>query len=1224
MSPTACDQLLTPVLEALTTPGAAPFVVGAQGPSLAFTLSALMMTQQGHDKTTAALDLPFHGILPPIWLVLTPTQDEAESLFQDMTFFFASFALPADSLTCFPDRGQAPSTTGTLSIDLVAQRMQTLFRLYTHRPTVVITTPAAALQRLIPQAAFARSCIRLHTEGQVDRETLIHQLLCTGYRRVSMVDIPGEFSVRGGIIDIFSTGETAPCRIECLGDTIESMRQFDPATQESTDTVTSTDILPAREYLPPPEHEDLALADVPPDAEWYLPNMYPAMATLLDYISASPFVVMDRPVALKQVAREWWEGVLEAWEEHDRTDPSPQPSPGGRGSASLPGSNPTATSPQPSPGGSVLDAPYPDPSRCYVAWETFAQDLASCPSLACDVIAPGEDSWSPVVTLPIQSPASVGLGLRGTPFTKTLEILEQFRRKGPVMIVVHSAGQVGRLLELFGEYNAPATEQNPLHPHTPHPSPRPSPKGGGGLPAPRPGPSTLAPFSILQGMLSSGFVAPSFPFTVVTEEEVFAKIARHRSWVRRNDGGGSRTVTFLSSLDDLNPGDYVVHAQHGICRYQGLRRLAVQDCESDYLVLEFAGRDTVYVPLDRLNQIQPYRAGDHPPPPLDRLGGTGWAKTKARVARAIEDMTDELVELYADREIVTRQPYREDSMLSHEFDAAFDYDETPDQLKAIEDIRRDLELPQPMDRLVCGDVGYGKTEVAMRAAFQAVQDHRQVVVLVPTTLLAQQHYETFSRRFAPFPVRVAALSRFQSTKEVNALLPDLLSGAVDIVIGTHRLLQKNVQFKRLGLAIIDEEQWFGVRHKERLKQLRTRVDVLTLTATPIPRTLQMAFSGVRDLSVIDTPPPARLAIRTQVVRFNSTLVRDAIRRELARNGQVFYVHNRVDTIERTARWLRELVPEARLVMAHGQVSEHVLEGVMLRFLHGEADVLLATTIIQSGLDVPRANTILVDRAHTFGLAQLYQLRGRVGRAGEQAYAYFLFPNEEMLSTDAQRRLRAIEECSDLGSGFRIAAADLEIRGAGNLLGKQQSGSIAAVGFDLYMKMVKDAVQRKKGAPVEDDVDPTIHVSVSAFIPDDYVEDDHQRLSLYKRLSTSQTIGDLALLHEETRDRYGTPPEAVERLFEVMQLQLLARRLRLESLDAVNGKLTLTCVSAATLSRESLDWLRRYAQDRLQFVSSTSCTLDMPFEEWSEMVAEVTVILNGVLEAAHPTGVPSRS
>ena len=1247
LSLSSCEHMVTPVLEALTTPGARPFVAGAHGPGLAFILTALMTTQQrpvdtaAHDGNEAAQrrnntaahdgnkaqqrrvdmashgeaeaahrrdltaahggaeaahrrvdtaahdgneaahrpdestgDLPFQGILPRTWLILTPTQEDADLLWQDMAFFFACFALPVDVLTCFPESGQAPYAADAPSIDLVAQRMRTLFRLHTHRPAVVITTPAAMLQRLIPPSAFARSCTRLHTGGTIDRESLVREWLCTGYRRVTVVDIPGEFSIRGGIIDIFSTGHTAPCRIECLGDTIESIRRFDQATQESTDTMLAADILPARACLLPPEQSERALADIPPDAEWRLPDTYPAMATLPDYMAASPFVIMDRPITLEHVAREWGDAAQEAWEEHDQAHTE------------------------------ATNAPYPEPSRCYAAWDELAQGLAECPSLACDAIAPSGDSWTPVITLPIQSPASAGLGLRGTSFTETLVILERLRRDGPVMVVVRSAGQVGRLLELFAEHQAPATEQNPLDPH--HNGPTPLPSGH-------------VPFYILQGVLSSGFVAPSWPFTVITEEDVFAKIARRRLQP------ASRTATFLSSLNDVNAGDYVVHAQHGICRYRGLRRLTVQDCDSDYIFLEFSGRDTLYVPLDRLNQIQPYRAGEHAALRLDKLGGTSWAKTKARVAKNIEDMTDELVELYANREVVTRQPYQGDAMLSHEFDAAFDYEETPDQLKAIEDIQHDLELPQPMDRLVCGDVGYGKTEVAMRAAFHAVQSHRQVAVLTPTTLLAQQHYETFTRRFAPFPVHVAVLSRFQSAKEVNALLPDLASGVVDIVIGTHRLLQKQVQFKHLGLVIIDEEQWFGVRHKERLKQLRTNVDVLTLTATPIPRTMQMAFSGVRDLSVIDTPPPARLAIRTQIARFHSTLVRDAIRRELARHGQVFYVHNRVETIERTGQWLQDLVPEARIVMAHGQLNEHVLEGVMLRFLHGEADILLATAIIQSGLDVPSANTILVDRAHTFGLAQLYQLRGRVGRAGEQAYAYFLFPDEQQLSADAQRRLTAIQEFSDLGSGFRIAAADLEIRGAGNLLGKQQSGNIAAVGFDLYMRMVQEAVQRKKGAPIEDEVDPTLHVNVSAFLPDNYVEDDHQRLSLYKRLSASQTIGDLALLHEETRDRYGTPPEPVERLFEVMQLRLLARKLRLESLDATNGRLTLTFAPTVTMAQERLDWLMRYSEGQLQFPSPVSCALAMPLETWPDVAAELQVILNGLLDAApDKPGAPSLS
>jgi len=485
---------------------------------------------------------------------------------------------------------------------------------------------------------------------------------------------------------------------------------------------------------------------------------------------------------------------------------------------------------------------------------------------------------------------------------------------------------------------------------------------------------------------------------------------------------------------------------------------------------------------------------------------------------------------------------------------------------------------------------------------------------VPTTLLAQQHYETFCRRFAPFPVRIGILSRFQSSKEVKALLPDLASGGVDIIIGTHRVLQKNIQIKNLGLVIIDEEQWFGVRHKERMKQLRTQVDVLTLTATPIPRTLQMAFSGVRDLSVIETPPPGRLAIRTQVLRFNANVIREAIRRELARGGQVFYVHNRVQSIERTASWIQELVPEAQVLTAHGQMNSYTLERVMLKFFHGDADILVASTIIQSGLDVTRANTILVDRADTFGLAQLYQLRGRVGRAGHQAYAYFFFPNEEILTTDAQKRLMAIQEFAELGSGFRIAAADLEIRGAGNLLGKQQSGNMAAVGLDLYMQMVEQAVQQMKGEEVEEESTPTLHLNVSAFIPDHYVEDAHQRLSLYKRLSASQKMGDLALLHEETQDRYGPLPDAVERLFEVMQIRLLAKKIRLESLEVSKTKIILTYDSKSTIPQENFDWLMQHTKEGLKFLSPVSISIDTGQEEWAGLVGELNTILQGLLNA----------
>ena len=590
---------------------------------------------------------------------------------------------------------------------------------------------------------------------------------------------------------------------------------------------------------------------------------------------------------------------------------------------------------------------------------------------------------------------------------------------------------------------------------------------------------------------------------------------------------------------------------------------------------------------------------------------SSWAKTTARVKKDIEEMAQELIDLYANRELVQRASYGGPSTLYHEFEAAFEYEETPDQLKAVEDIARDLESTRPMDRLVCGDVGYGKTEVAMRAAFKAVEQDRQVAVLVPTTLLAHQHYDNFAERFAPFPTRVALLSRFQSAKETRAILKDVAAGTIDVVIGTHRLLQKDVVFRNLGLVIIDEEQWFGVKHKERLKQLRTQIDVLTLTATPIPRTLQMAMSSVRDLSIIDTPPAGRLAIKTEVVRFSDKAVRDAMLRELGRGGQIYFVHNRVETMERTGAWLQQLVPEARMVMAHGQMDAKLLERVMLNFVRREADVLLASAIIQSGLDVPSANTIIVNRADMFGLAQLYQLRGRVGRGGEQAYAYFLIPDEGTLTGDAQKRLVAIQQFTELGSGFRIAAADLEIRGAGNLLGKQQSGHIAAIGLDLYLQMVEQAVQRLKGHVVEEEPDPTLRLPVSAFVPEEYVADSHQRLSLYKRLTACQQVGDLALLHGEIQDRYGLPPDPVERLFDVMQLRLHAKALRLASIEATEGSVVVTLSPTSSIPERAMQSLMDRLKKRLRFLSPLAFEIRVEDTGWAAAFSELNATLQSL-------------
>ena len=1113
-----------------------PCLVGLHGPT-----GALALTLLTHGRSSASPERRS-------WLIVTSTNEAAERLADDLRFFHHLFNVSSDRLLFFPKWETLPYESTAPHVELIARRMRALQQLRDGERTILVTSVPAVIQRVLPLDVFSSATFSLKPSASLERESLVSGLLRLGYQRSTVVEIPGQFSIRGGIVDIFSTAYPDPLRVEFLGDTIESIRFFDPATQKSTDRVREAWILPARELIQPETSSD-ALRPLAPDAEWRAPSVYDHMDTLLDYFEDQPILVLDRPTALKEEAADCWSAINEGYLRHeDRT----------------------------------ASDPYPTPDRLYVSWEEVLDRTADRPCLALDPVTAPDDSWEPVVPVPTQTPASVGLGLRGITFTQTLEILERLRTNGPVVIVARSQGQVGRLSALLLEHDLPAVQWRPTA----------WAESGG----------QRSPYAVLCGDLSAGFVSQDLRMVVLTEEELFAKGARHKPPAK------SKAATFLSSLEDLNVGDYVVHVQHGIAKYRGLQRLSVQGFDSDFLILEFAGTDKLYVPLDRLNQVQRYTGAESHVPRLDRLGGTSWAKTTARIKKDIEEMAHELVDLYANRELVQRTSYGKDSTMLHEFEAAFEYEETPDQVKAIEDIKRDMESTRPMDRLVCGDVGYGKTEVAMRAAFKAIEENRQVAVLTPTTLLAHQHYDNFAERFAPFPTKVALLSRFQSPKETKAILKEAASGTIDIVIGTHRLLQKDVVFRNLGLVIIDEEQWFGVRHKERLKQLRTQVDVLTLTATPIPRTLQMAMASVRDLSIIDTPPPGRLAIRTQVIRSNDKIIREALLRELGRGGQTYFVHNRVETMERTGAWLQELVPEARMVMAHGQMDAKLLEAVMLKFFHREADVLIASAIIQSGLDVPSANTIIVHRADTFGLAQLYQLRGRVGRSGEQAFAYFLIPDEGQLTEDAQRRLNAIQQFTELGSGFRIAAADLEIRGAGNLLGKQQSGHIAAIGLDLYLQMVEQAVQRLKGQLVEEEPDPTLQLNVSAFIPETYVADSHQRLSLYKRLSSCVQVGDLALMHGEVQDRYGEPPDPVERLFEVMQIRLLAKQLRLQSVVAQGDALVITFDPKAKIPEASVHRLMDQHKKRLRFLSPLSFELRMPHEDWGSLFQELNATL----------------
>jgi transcription-repair coupling factor (superfamily II helicase) len=707
------------------------------------------------------------------------------------------------------------------------------------------------------------------------------------------------------------------------------------------------------------------------------------------------------------------------------------------------------------------------------------------------------------------------------------------------------------------------------------------------------------------GRLRPGFSSAKDRLAVLSERELFGRHYMRR--VRRRFEAGES----ISQFGDLKTGDFVVHEMHGIGRYLGLKRFAGRS--NDYMTIQYAGGDTVYIPVTNIDQVQKYIGGDGSTPKMDRIGGASWTRKKARVKKAVRDMTADLVRLYAERESREGHAFAPDTPWQTEFEDAFEYDETPDQARAIDEVKRDMEAPRPMDRLLCGDVGYGKTEVALRAAFKAAMDGLQAAFLAPTTVLAQQHYQTFSERLADYPIRIELLSRFRTPAEIKRAIDGLKSGEVDLVIGTHRLLSKDIHFKNLGLVIIDEEQRFGVAHKERLKQLRTHVDVLTLSATPIPRTLHMSLIGVRDMSVINTAPNDRLPIHTCIEVWDENLVREAILREIGRQGQVFFLHNRVQSIERVATQVQRLVPDARIAIGHGQMPKHELEEVMLGFVNKEIDVLICTTIIGSGIDIPNANTIIIDRADTFGLSELYQIRGRVGRYKHRAFAYLMIPGDRALSEEAQQRLKALEDFSALGSGFRIAMRDLEIRGCGNLLGGEQHGQIAAVGYETYRDLIAEAVSEMTGAPPRRRLLPPFDVAVDAFIPEEYIPTAQQKMTLYRRIAAAQSFDEVREMREELKDRFGAPPRPVLRLLEVMEARALAGDLGVRKMAAGGESLTMEFESPQFLSRSTQHHLREALPGEIIFSWEKTPAIRYHFPQRAEDPVKETLRLLHILQ-----------
>ncbi len=1000
-------------------------------------------------------------------------------------------------------------------------------------PPLIVASASAFMQKVTPYSDFTSAGHSISLGMEVEPFHLLSQWQAMGYRLENVVEIPGTISHRGGIIDIYPPTSDQPARLEFFGNTIDSIRLFDPVSQRSLRAVSSVAIGPATELLTPlfnnkPELEavlsSLDLAGLSSEVreqfqqeltmllnneslsnmQFYAPLFQ--QDSLLNYLPQDGLLILDEPQNIKLAVAD-----LEAKADELRAEKLEQ---------------------------GELPHNFPRP---YLTWDGLDSGMENRQRLMLTSWGiTGKERWHELDFTPAPSYA----GQMPAFVKKTKEMLDQRKR---LILVSHQASRLSELLEEEDIFAPPLAEVKQIPP-------------SGSL-------------TLVQGLLAEGWVMNGDTY-LLTDAEIFG-FTKQRRLLKK------RPVARYKLFVNITPGDYVVHVEHGIGRFAGVTTMSVNngEGEKEYLVLEYAAGDKLYVPTDQIDRVSRYVGAGEQIPVLSRLGTQEWLRTKQRVKESVADIAEELIALYASREVVPGFTFSPDTVWQQEVEASFPYVETPDQIEVQRQVKEDMEQAKPMDRLVCGDVGYGKTEVAIRAAFKAVMDGKQVAVLVPTTVLAEQHFATFSQRLGAFPLRIEVLSRFCTPKEQQAIIEGLANGSVDICIGTHRLLQKDVKFKDLGLSIIDEEQRFGVVHKEHLKQMKREVDVLTLSATPIPRTLHMSLVGVRDMSVMETPPEERLPIKTYVAEYNDHLVREAILREMERNGQVFFVHNRVQSIAFVAGKLQALVPEARIAIAHGQMPEGELEKVMADFIQGKSDILVCSSIIQSGLDMPNVNTLIVNQADKFGLTQLHQLRGRVGRGANLAYAYFLYDKGKRLTPLAERRLRTIVEATELGAGFGIAMKDLEIRGAGTLLGVRQSGHISAVGFNLYCQLLAQAVEERKAKQagvVEKEITlsllppPSIDLPLPAYIPEDYVTDLLTRLGLYQKLVKLERLEQIEPIAQEFSDRFGTPPPEVENLLYAVRLKILAGKAGIESISTEHGEIVISPFEGMRFDRQKLE------------------------------------------------------
>lgn len=1039
--------------------------------------------------------------------------------------------------------------------ELIKERVKTLRRIVEGRPVTVVTTFDSLMTPQVPLSIWKAHILKICKGGAIEEKNLATRLVNMGYEKNYQVEAPGQFSIRGGILDIFDLTEENPYRIELWGDEVESIRSFDILSQRSIEKLESVSIYPATELVLRSKDREEGLAKIqqecketaakfrkrgkPEEAtrlekqiaglleqiefqasanlDGYIHYFYEYTDSFLDFFEKeNSIVVLDEPVRIREhasaVELEFRESMMHRMEK-----------------------------------GYLL----PKQMNLLFSVEETAAHIMGRRSLSVMAL----DMKNPIIKAEHKFDIiAKSISSYNNSFEALVKDLEKYRKNGyRIVILSGSRSRAMRLANNLQDMEIPAFfSENPMR--------------------------TLNPGEVMTyyGSIHKGFEYPLIKLVVISESDIFAAEKKKKKHKTQYEGQKIQNFT------DLKVGDYVVHEHHGLGIYRGIEKVEVDKVAKDYMKIEYRDGGNLYVLATGFSVIQKYASSDAKKPKINKLGSKEWSNTKSKVRGAVNEVAKDLVQLYAIRQQKEGYPFSKDTVWQKEFEEMFPFEETADQLSAIEDTKKDMESTKIMDRLICGDVGYGKTEVAIRAAFKAVQEGKQVVVLVPTTILAQQHYNTFSQRMKDFPIRVDLLSRFRTQAEVKRTLTDLQKGFVDIVIGTHRVLSDDVKFKDLGLLVIDEEQRFGVAHKEKIKKMKENIDVLTLTATPIPRTLHMSLIGIRDMSVLEEAPNDRMPIQTYVMEYNEEMVREAIVRELSRNGQVYYVYNRVNNISEVAAALEELVPEANVAYAHGQMKESELEKIMLQFIEGEIDVLVSTTIIETGLDIPNVNTMIIHDSDTLGLSQLYQLRGRVGRSNKNAYAFLMYKRNRMLKEVAEKRLQAIKEFTDLGSGFKIAMRDLEIRGAGNLLGKVQHGHMEAVGYDLYCKMLNEAVKKEKGIETIEDFNTTIDLDVDAFIPNEYIMNEYQKLDIYKRIASCGNSQECDDMYDEMKDRFGNVPKSADNLLRISRIRLKAHKLYVSELKGKNGEIRIIMHKDAKIKVENIPMFLQRHKKELEF------------------------------------------